>query len=244
MFHRFLLSVRAVHKRPLAFKPEAFVFLEEFHALWDNDNPCMYLRGPWPSPYVGGELKGACVPYQQLCYEFTPQAKSFHALMCMYSLWENDEANVPLEPIVVFTAFSIEAYLNSLGARVVPFWDEIERSSWRSKVSILHTVAGRQPEWGADPLQFAAEVFKLRDKLAHGKAEQVVGPKVPLEVDPNALLMGPALRPKWYDEINVAWVKQAQERLTNLLGYLSLMLGFPEQDYMRAASGKVQTVED
>lgn len=183
--------------------------------------------------------------YQQLVSEFTPQAKSYSALICMYSLLENDENSVPLEPIVVFTAFSIEAYLNALGARVVPFWDEIERSSWRSKICILHTVAGKDADWGAHPLQFAAEVFKLRDKLAHGRAETVLGPIVSLEVERSKLLLeGPIPRPKWYDDIDVAWVKGARSRLTNLLSYLAFLLGFSEQDYMRAVSCKVRVVED
>ncbi len=184
------------------------------------------------------------MPYQQVCYEFSPQAKSFYALTCMFALLEEDQGKLPLEPIVVFTAFTIEAYLNSLGARVVPFWDEIERSPWRSKIEILHTVANKQPDWGRDPLQFALEVFRLRDKLAHGKAESVAGPKLPLVLDPNALLLNTKLRPEWYDSINLGWAKEANKRLTVLLSYLSVMLGFPEQDYMRAATGSVRVIAD
>ncbi len=81
--------------------------------------------------------------YYQPYNDFTAQSRSIHALFGMYSLIETDEkSGLPLTPRVVFLAFAIESYLNTLGARAIPFWDEMERLPWKSKVAALHTVAG------------------------------------------------------------------------------------------------------
>src|SRR6185436_15567452 len=114
------------------------------------------------------------------------------------SFEKENPVKLPLSPIVVFLAFSIESYLNSLGARAIPFWDEIERLPWKSKVGVLHTTAGRDPDWGKEPLQFATEVFRLRDKLAHGKPERVLGPKRPDDPESEKLLAEDVFTPDWY----------------------------------------------
>ncbi len=50
--------------------------------------------------------------------DFTAQSKTVSALMSMYALMERDSAaRIELTPIVVFLAFAIESYLNSIGAR-------------------------------------------------------------------------------------------------------------------------------
>ena len=54
-------------------------------------------------------------------------------------------SRIELTPIVVFLAFSIESYLNSIGARKLIIWDELERLPWKNKVVILHKTAGRSP---------------------------------------------------------------------------------------------------
>jgi hypothetical protein len=98
--------------------------------------------------------------------------------MAMYGQLERGgSSRIELTPIVVFLAFSIESYLNSIGARKLNIWEELERLSWRKKIAILHKTAGRTLEWGKEPLQFATEVFALRDRLAHGKPERIVGPR-------------------------------------------------------------------
>ena len=109
--------------------------------------------------------------------EFTAQSKTVSALMSMYTFVQrNPDIRIEFTPIIVFLAFAIESYLNSIGARQLEIWDELERLPWKAKVAILHKTAGRSIDWGKDPLQFGVEVFTIRDKLAHGKPERILGP--------------------------------------------------------------------
>ena len=171
--------------------------------------------------------------------DFTAQRKTVSALMSMYAQMERDaSARIDLTPIVVFLAFSIESYLNSIGARQLEIWDEIERLPWKKKVTILHTTAGRSIDWGKDPLQFANEIFALRDKLAHGKPERVIGPvfntKAEFDGFPHQ-----TLEPDWYKKITRNWVIEAKERFRLLMIYLGSLFGLHESDHLRVGVGGV-----
>ena len=169
--------------------------------------------------------------------DFTAQSKTVSALMSMYALMERDPAaRIELTPIVVFLAFAIESYLNSIGARQFEIWDELERLPWKKKVIILHKTAGRSIDWGEDPLQFATEVFALRDKLAHGKPERVVGPVINNQDEASRFRIQD-LQPDWYNQITREWVLKAKERFRLLMIYLGGLFGFHDSDHLRISSG-------
>ena len=156
----------------------------------------------------------------------------------MYAQLERDSAaRIELTPIVVFLAFSIESYLNSIGARKLEIWDELERLPWKKKVAILHKTAKKSPDWGKDPLQFATEVFTLRDRLAHGKPEQVVGPVFNDQGDATRFLHRQDLQPDWYSKVTREWVMEAKERFRLLMIYLGGLFGFHESDHLLQATG-------
>jgi hypothetical protein len=160
--------------------------------------------------------------------------------MGMYARLERrTDTQEELTPIVVFTAFAIESYLNSIGARKIAFWDDLERLPWRQKVSILHKAAGTKPDWGRDPLQFASEVFGLRDKLAHGKPERVVSSPQPTEHAAGELLSSQHLQPEWYGGITRDWALKAMERFRNLMIYLGGLHGLHESDHLMSSSGGI-----
>ena len=170
--------------------------------------------------------------------DFTAQSKTVSALMSMYALMERGDpaARIELTPIVVFLAFAIESYLNSIGARQLEIWDELERLPWKKKVKILHKTAGRSIDLSEDPLQFATEVFALRDRLAHGKPERVVGPVFNIQDDANRFCTQD-LQPDWYNQITREWVMKAKDRFRLLMIYLGSLFGFHESDHLRLSSG-------
>jgi hypothetical protein len=174
--------------------------------------------------------------------DFTAQSRTVAALMRMYGQLERaGSSRTELTPFVVFLAFSIESYLNSIGARKIDFWEELERLPWRKKIAILHKKAGRTPEWGKEPLQFATEVFALRDRLAHGKPERILGPKFRTKAEAASYLGGPklnrALQPSWYTGITEDWVMKAKERFRLLMIYLGGLFGFHESDHLLSSTG-------
>ena len=103
-------------------------------------------------------------------------------------------------------------------------------------MKILHKTAGRSIDWGEDPLQFATEVFALRDKLAHGKTERVVGPVINNQ-DDAMRFRTQELQPDWYNQITWEWVMKAKERFRLLMIYLGELFGFHEADHLRISSG-------
>ena len=164
--------------------------------------------------------------------------------MGMYArLEQKPDTKEELTPVVVFTAFAIESYLNSIGARKIPFWDDLERLPWRQKVSILHKAASKKPDWGQDPLQFASEVFSLRDKLAHGKPERVLSPPQQTDRAAGELLSSQSLQPDWYRGITREWAFQAKSRFRILMVYLGALHGLHESDHLLSSSGGIMSVE-
>ncbi len=73
---------------------------------------------------------------------------------------------------MLFSAFTIEAYLNHLGETQIPYWEPLKRKlSPRDKLDVLAAALGFQPDFGKRPFQTFHSIFKLRDLLVHAKSE-------------------------------------------------------------------------
>jgi len=149
-----------------------------------------------------------------------------------------------ITPVVVFMAFSIEAYLNSIGTRVAPFWDIIERIAWRQKVEVLHSLAGTRPNWGEEPLRFVTELFRLRDRLAHGKPEQVRSGPYSSATEVNAALRSELEEPRWYRDLDRAWATSAKEKFRTAMLYLGALHGFHESDHLLSSTASIEHEAD
>lgn len=172
-------------------------------------------------------------PYRDV----TAQGMNVQVLMTMLSLIEKGpESAIRVVPAVVFMAFSVEAYLNNIGAKRISYWDELERLPWRKKINILHEVAGRKADWGHSHLQFASTLFSLRDKLAHGKPERILGPVFQNANDAQEFAMR-TLEPAWFTKLNKAWAMKAKIQFTELMGYLAEMHDLHESDHLLSSTG-------
>ena len=173
---------------------------------------------------------------------FSAQALSFRALMNMYDTFKSKETDDPFDylPLLVFTAFSVEAYINSVGSRKVAFWDQLERLPWRAKVEILHSHAEQPPDWGKDPLQFASQVFGIRDRLAHGKPETVAGPICDDYHTAISIVYVQHLKPTIFNGLNREWMLGSAERLYCLLEHLGGLYGLRDDDFASFSQSKMQ----
>ena len=180
------------------------------------------------------------VPTFQATFDYTAQGHNVAALMGLYAQLENSTYdNRSFSPFVVFIAFSIEGYINTLGDRAIPFWSKIERLPWKKKVEVLHISAEHEPDWGSEPLRFATEVFDLRNKLAHGRPEKIRGPETTNRTEAEQLLMSGELQPEWQKTITETWVLDAKNRFLILMVYLGDLFGYGESDHLRQSSGIV-----
>jgi hypothetical protein len=72
----------------------------------------------------------------------------------------------------VFSAFSLEAYLNHLGPERFRCWDDLERLSVDAKFSLILESLGKRADFSCRPFQTIKTLFRLRNQLAHGKTER------------------------------------------------------------------------
>lgn len=80
-----------------------------------------------------------------------------------------------LRAAMVFMAFTFEAYLNHVGSEEIPFWEEIEKISWRRKLQVISKHLKHSLDMSCSPMQGIAELFRFRDYLAHGRTEKLDG---------------------------------------------------------------------
>jgi len=179
--------------------------------------------------------------YQPYC-DFPAHAKNYASLSFMFWMVKSYTANPNgLAPIIVFQAFTIESYLNSLGSDNLVIWDELERLPWRKKVIILHKTVNKEVDWGSRSLQFATEVFSIRDKLAHGKPERILGQFYNTYEEAKSVLGKTEMEPEWYRKITKEWVLDSVGRFHELMEYLGGLFSRPESNYKFTAEGGILT---
>jgi len=83
----------------------------------------------------------------------------------------------------VLSAFSLEAYLNHVGAILFDCWDDLERLGWKAKLLLIGETLGVKINLGAAPFHALPDLFKFRDALAHGKTRSAKVQDLPLAPD-------------------------------------------------------------
>ena len=71
---------------------------------------------------------------------------------------------------LVFTAFTLEAYLNHIGSKLFKSWDDLERLGPKEKLSIIAEHIGLGIDYSRRPWQVMKELFGFRNDIAHGKS--------------------------------------------------------------------------
>jgi hypothetical protein len=75
----------------------------------------------------------------------------------------------------VLSAFCIEAYLNHICEKLVPYWnDELKKDiSVRNKLTIICGHLNLTLDFSCRPFQSWDDIFAFRNQLAHGKSENI-----------------------------------------------------------------------
>lgn len=71
---------------------------------------------------------------------------------------------------IVFTAFTLEAYLNHIGPKVFNCWNSLERLSPKDKLIIISEKVQIEINFGIKPWQVMKDLFGFRNDIAHGKS--------------------------------------------------------------------------
>lgn len=125
---------------------------------------------------------------------------------------------------LIHSSFTHEAFLNSLGSKVISFWDELDRLPVEKKLKIICKQIGYKPDYGSRPYQTLKELFRFRNRLAHGRDEfvRVEGKKIKVTSDIDYFN---ALGPDWEQYCTVENAIIALEDITTIANDLNEQAG-------------------
>ena len=70
---------------------------------------------------------------------------------------------------LIFTAFTLEAYLNHVGKSIFECWDDLERLSPSAKINVIAEQLKVKKDDSKRPFQTVKRLFDFRNDVAHGK---------------------------------------------------------------------------
>jgi len=76
---------------------------------------------------------------------------------------------------IVFSAFAYEAFLNIIGQKVLTTaeWKKVDRASWKVKHRLLFKKLELTSDLLSEPESTLVELFEFRNRIAHGREEEV-----------------------------------------------------------------------
>jgi len=87
---------------------------------------------------------------------------------------------------LIFTAFTLEAYLNHIGSKTFSCWEALERLSPKEKLNVIAERLNVVIDYGKRPWQIMKKLFQFRNDIAHGKSIKVKFEKIlPLDEHSN-----------------------------------------------------------
>ena len=114
----------------------------------------------------------------------TTYAEMWHTSYCLLAKGqENKKMSVhQFRGSLVFTAFTLEAYLNHIGEKIFSCWKDLERLSPKEKLNVIAERLNVDVNYGKRPWQIMKELFQFRNDIAHGKSIKVRSERIlPLE---------------------------------------------------------------
>ena len=82
---------------------------------------------------------------------------------------KRDGYHYELMSCLMFAAFKHEAFINHLGYKLIPNWNELERKPHRDKIAAIAASLNITIDNGRRPFQTLRNLFRARDQIAHGK---------------------------------------------------------------------------
>ena len=98
-------------------------------------------------------------------------AEMWHAssVMLRQAKKDPDGSYYQLMASLIFTAFTLEAFLNHIGQTIFKCWKDLEQLSPSRKLNIIVEKLGVEKDDGKRPFQTVSKLFKFRNDVAHGK---------------------------------------------------------------------------
>jgi hypothetical protein len=146
---------------------------------------------------------------------------------------------------IVFTAFSLEAFLNHVGEAIFKSWPELEKLTPKGKVNLITEKLGVKVDYGSMPWQIIPEIIGVRNKIAHGKNELLRDERM-LTVDTYDEKMGEILRSHWQSYVTQQSAERACEKVQEICKTIWAKANFKELELFEIGgqSGSAEFVAD
>jgi hypothetical protein len=72
---------------------------------------------------------------------------------------------------LIVGAFKFEAFLNDIGTKLLPFWEQIERIPHKNKLALIAEQVGVTVDYSCRPFKTLKHLFEARNQLAHAKPQ-------------------------------------------------------------------------
>jgi hypothetical protein len=131
---------------------------------------------------------------------------------------------------LVFTAFTLEAYLNHIGPKIFQCWTDLERLGPREKLNVISEHLGVTVNNGHRPWQIIKKLYGFRNEIAHGKSVVVQFEEViPLDKH-NDELIRKFVKTDWENFCTEENAQKAREDVGKIIYFLH-EAGKSEDDY-------------
>lgn len=146
---------------------------------------------------------------------------------------------------IVFTAFTLEAFLNHVGEALFKSWPELEKLTPKGKIDVIAEKLGIAVNYGSMPWQIVPEIIGVRNKIAHGKNELLQDERM-LTVDTYDEKMGEILRAPWQNYANQKSAERAREKVEEICKTIWAKTSFKEHELFRSGmqSGSAEFVAE
>ncbi len=107
-------------------------------------------------------------------------AELWHSSSCFLKKGQDDKAGSfhQFMASLVFTAFTLEAYLNHIGVKIFTCWNDLERLSPKEKLNVIAERLTIHIDYGKRPWQIMKKLFGFRNDIAHGKSVTIKSEEV------------------------------------------------------------------
>lgn len=118
---------------------------------------------------------------------------------------------------LVFTAFSLEAYLNHIGAQIFTCWNDLERLSPKEKLNVIAERINVEVNYGRRPWQIMINLFGFRNDIAHGKSVTIKSEEIIPLINHNEDDIHNFLRTNWEKFCTEKNAVRAREDVNNII---------------------------
>jgi DNA primase large subunit len=130
---------------------------------------------------------------------------------------------------LIFTAFTLEAYLNHIGQRIFACWNDLESLSPSKKLNVIAEKLGVAKDDSKRPFQTVSSLFKFRNDVAHGKSVQLKSEDQIRIIDHNFDdYMYEPLETRWQNYCSLKNAERAREDVEKIIKLLHGMSGITD----------------